>query len=98
MAGWPIASVAPVLTVTPGVAASTLYTAERRGGLSGGFHSQLVASWKTRSSGVAPGSVALCTPSSSSAPACSPWLSSRARSFLGLVGQVANSARVGDQC
>ncbi len=72
--------------------------AARRAGLSSGFHSQLVASWKTRSSEVAPLIVSLCTPSSSSAPACAPWLISRARSFAGFVGQAANSARVGDQC
>ena len=92
--GRPVAwSVVPVLTVTPGVAASTLYIAERRAGLSSGFHSQSVASWKTRLS-----AVSSVTPSITSPTAGPPWLTSRARSFAGLVGQAANSARVGDQC
>jgi hypothetical protein len=43
MAGRPVRSVVPTLTTTPGVAASTLYNADRTVGLISGFHSQLEA-------------------------------------------------------
>ena len=94
--GRPVRSVVPVLTVTPGVAASTLYMADRSAGVSSGSHSQLVASSKTRLSGVSPVTTSLNI--SANPPGGTPGVSSRARSFAGLVGQAANSARVGDQC
>ena len=107
-AGRPRSSRAWLSTRTPGVAASTLYRAERSSGPASGFHSSVVACSKTKSSSVSRGWwMTAFLPALASSRRCSAiaWaccslacLSSRARSAAVSVGIASNWAAVGESC
>src|ERR1017187_2618020 len=105
-AGRPTVSRADALTVTPGVAASTLNRADRRVGGTSGFQSMVVDCSNTLPSALPVGlmSFGMCRARRTETAfiACrhcwSYWAMSIARKAAWLVGMAANCAAVGDQC
>ena len=95
-------------TRTPGVAASTLYSADRSSGPTSGFHSSVVACSKAQSSSVRCGwrmtpflpraFISFCCSAIAWACCSLPCLISRARRLAVSVGIASNWAAVGESC